>query len=251
MSAPDELGRLRESGDLHSLLRGALDAERADADVDAARLLRIEARIAERVAPVANPQPGTGADPGRALRWFGGKGPWVLLGAAALVGAAALSQLGGGATATVDAPRAPSAVVASPEPATPATPDDTETTPVLRPDDLPAAPPARAPSAARRGAAPGDPASTSEGEEIALLARAHEALPANPEESLALCREHERAFPGGHFAQEREAVAIEALVYARRTAEAERRWAAFQNRYPASSHRRHLESLFATGAPAR
>ena len=46
---------------------------------------------------------------------------------------------------------------------------------------------------------------------------------------------------------------IEALVYLKRTEEAERRFAAFKSRYPASSHRVHLDSLFAgsAGAPTR
>ena len=77
-----------------------------------------------------------------------------------------------------------------------------------------------------------------------LVGRAQDALHGRPAEALALCREHERGFPSGHFVQEREAIAIEALVYQKRIAEAERRWKSFERAYPTSSHRSHLAALF-------
>jgi len=109
------------------------------------------------------------------------------------------------------------------------------------PSDLPSAPPpvvsAKAPAIA--------PTTTTTTDEIALLARAHDALRSDPGLALSLCREHETKAKDGQFAQEREAVAIEALVYLNRRAEASKRFRAFEQRYPASSHRVHLESLLA------
>ncbi|MDB4945688.1 MAG: hypothetical protein JWP97_5222, partial [Labilithrix sp.] len=125
--------------------------------------------------------------------------------------------------------------------------------PTFVPGDLPAAPdplpapPVRAtastPAGPSSAAAPAASVTGNDGEEIALLARAHEALSTSPATSLALCSEHGKRFAAPHFAQEREAVAIEALVYLGRTDEATRRLDAFRAQYPTSSHRAHLEDL--------
>lgn len=109
-------------------------------------------------------------------------------------------------------------------------------------NDLPnAAPPALKAPAKPNVEAPAPPTQ----EEIALIGRAHDALRSDPQSALTLCKEHETKFKAGHFAQEREAVAIEALVYLNRKDEAQKRFAAFDNSYPSSSHRVHLESLLA------
>ncbi len=89
----------------------------------------------------------------------------------------------------------------------------------------------------------------SEGEEIALLARAQKALHGSPREALRLCDEHASTFRAGSFGEEREAVAIEALVSLGRNTDARTRFDAFRARHPASSHRVHLESLFSGDSP--
>jgi hypothetical protein len=167
----------------------------------------------------------------------------------ALVGAAALG-LSRGARSTPPPPpvairTTATAPVAAVPPAAPAEPAIV----TVSPADLPTLrEPLVAPSARSIVRTP-SPEPT-EGEEIALLARAHEALSARPAESLALCGEHAQRFAGGHFVQEREAVAIEALVYLNRKAEAEHRLETFRQRYPTSSHRDHLERLFSAAPPS-
>lgn len=257
MSAREPRRLLEYGGDLRGVLRDALAAERADDAVAPARMSGIEQRIAASIAVAATaaphpaPAPAPPAPPAAAAAasgsWLGAKAPWLLVASAAIVGlgAFAYSRTDSAAPASNPlAPRAPSAFVPEKKPleATGAMAVD-PSMPTLSPADLPTAPALLAPSkAAPRVDAPS--ASAAEGEEIALLARAHEALHGRPAESLELCRQHEARYAGGHFAQEREAVAIEALVYLSRRDEAARRWAAFKTRYPTSTHRVHLESLF-------
>jgi hypothetical protein len=239
--------RLLDYGDrLDGLVRGALDAGRADDAGDAARLARIGRRIAEATAavppPPASPAPPPAAAAPKAAA-LSTKGPIVGIAAATLAGFVAIALVAS-RSPSAPPPAAPAPVVepAAPAPLQPAAAANvgpTEAVPTVSPADLPSAPVAatKAPAAAKNAAAP------SEADEIALLGRAHDALRASPAESLALCKEHETKYAGGHFAQEREAVAIEALVYLRRTDEARRRFAEFERRWPTSSHRVHLESL--------
>jgi len=225
-----------------SVVRAALDAERAEPGPDAERLRRIEAALEGSIPP--GPLGGPGG-PGAS------RGPWALGG---LLGGVALVAIG---LAVTPAP-SPSA------PREPARAPLTTTTPIATtapPDSLaveavaPPAPPAPAPprvsepNAASTSGAPKSPAKiatgpATEGDELMLVGRAQDALHGRPAEALALCREHERGFPSGHFVQEREAIAIEALVYQKRIAEAERRWKSFERAYPTSSHRSHLAALF-------
>lgn len=80
-------------------------------------------------------------------------------------------------------------------------------------------------------------------DEVRLLERAQDALKTRPAEALALCDEHARAHPSGMLAQEREVIAIEALVKTGRMAEARARAAKFRARWPGSSHTRRIETL--------
>ncbi|HMJ10048.1 MAG TPA: hypothetical protein VK524_01520 [Polyangiaceae bacterium] len=79
--------------------------------------------------------------------------------------------------------------------------------------------------------------------EIELLQRAQAALDADPATTLALAREHLRAHPDGVFAQERELLAIEALLKLRQRARAVERAQAFVQRFPASPHGRRVRAL--------
>ena len=69
-----------------------------------------------------------------------------------------------------------------------------------------------------------------------MLRRAQAALATQPARALALTSEHQRRFRSGALAEEREALAIEALSRLGRAQEAQRRAALFQRKYPHSVH---------------
>ncbi|MBX3264876.1 MAG: hypothetical protein KF782_34710, partial [Labilithrix sp.] len=81
--------------------------------------------------------------------------------------------------------------------------------------------------------------------EVRLLERAQDALRARPAEALALAEDHARRFPQGMLAQEREVIAIEALMKTGRASEANARAARFKARFPGSSHTRRIDALVA------
>ena len=81
--------------------------------------------------------------------------------------------------------------------------------------------------------------------EVQLLERAQDALRSRPEEALALCNDHKKRFPSGMLVQEREVIAIEALVKTARKDEARAQADRFKKRFPGSSHIRRLETLLA------
>lgn len=87
-------------------------------------------------------------------------------------------------------------------------------------------------------------------EELALLARAQAALTGNPGLALALTSDHERKFPSGALVQEREVVAVDALLRLGRRAEAGRRALRFRQEFPASVHGRRLDVLLRSSSPA-
>jgi hypothetical protein len=79
--------------------------------------------------------------------------------------------------------------------------------------------------------------------EIQLLQRAQDALGGAPARALDLLNQHAARFPGTGLGQEREVLAIDALVRLGRTDEARARTAAFASRFPRSAHLRRLEAL--------
>lgn len=86
------------------------------------------------------------------------------------------------------------------------------------------------------------PAESPDGE-VRLLGRAQDALRGRPEEALALCNDHANRFPAGAFVQEREVIAIQALVETGREGEARARADRFEARFPHSTHTRRIETL--------
>jgi hypothetical protein len=82
-------------------------------------------------------------------------------------------------------------------------------------------------------------------EELKLLTRARRVLPSRPQTSLALSREHAQLYPRGALAEEREVLAIEALLKLGRASEARQRARAFVHRFPDSSQRTRLDALLA------
>ncbi|HEX3853033.1 MAG TPA: hypothetical protein VHW01_18850 [Polyangiaceae bacterium] len=79
--------------------------------------------------------------------------------------------------------------------------------------------------------------------EVDLIERAHSALASDPQRALTWLREHERRFPDGTFAQERDAIAIEALVGEGDLVSARARATQFLARFPGSAYAAHVESL--------
>lgn len=82
--------------------------------------------------------------------------------------------------------------------------------------------------------------------EIALLNQAHRSLAGDPRAALSLAEEHAREFPNGALAQEREFIAIQALLGLGRQSEALARADRFRARFPGSAHIRRLDILFGT-----
>ncbi len=94
------------------------------------------------------------------------------------------------------------------------------------------------------------PEAESEGE---LLARAQAELGRSPAAALSLTDRHRANFPKASMGQEREVIAITALVAMGRTAEAKSRAEQLLARDPRSAHRRRLMVLLpglSEGAPS-
>jgi hypothetical protein len=177
------------------------------------------------------------------------------------LGFAAWQQLAAPAQREQAARTAPTAVAAaevSPPQVMVARPEEAPALPVPRPGAQDAEAPASAAGVKRRAAprlatrerptavtpAPAEPKREPRPErELELLKRAQAALDADPGTTLALAGEHLRAHPDGVFAQERELLAIEALLKLRQRARAVERAQAFVQRFPASPHGRRVRAL--------
>ena len=81
--------------------------------------------------------------------------------------------------------------------------------------------------------------------ELALLQRARANVRYAPELALELAREHAARFHDGVLGEEREVIAIEALLVLHRRQEAEQRAQAFRQQFPESAHARRVRTLFA------
>jgi hypothetical protein len=79
--------------------------------------------------------------------------------------------------------------------------------------------------------------------EAALLSRAQQVLGSSPASALALAEQHRRAFSRGRLSQERELIAIHALIALGRRSEAWARAKHFHTAYPRSAHLRRLELM--------
>jgi hypothetical protein len=79
--------------------------------------------------------------------------------------------------------------------------------------------------------------------ELALLTRAQQALETRPKLTMELVSEHERDYLHGIFAQEREMLAIEALLKLNKRDSALRRGRRFLRDYPESAHVRRVYNL--------
>jgi type IV secretory pathway VirB10-like protein len=82
-------------------------------------------------------------------------------------------------------------------------------------------------------------------DEPQLIERARKALASEPRRALSLTQEHQRRFPAGALAVERDVIALEALARSGQTAEAKRRARAFEAKYPKSIHLPRVRALLA------
>jgi hypothetical protein len=79
--------------------------------------------------------------------------------------------------------------------------------------------------------------------ELELLQRANAALKGQPAQALALAFEHRQLFPAGNLGQEREVIAIKALVALGDSARARESLARFESVYPRSAHAGKLREI--------
>lgn len=208
---------------------------------------RVTARMAERLAPAraaaARASSGRAAPLGR----FGG----------AMLGGLALVALGGAfvtrsvsrseQVAIPDPPAVVPAVSAPPAAPAPETTGDLPTMPV---EALPssAAMPNGVSAPARVAAArPASSSERSKHDEFELIQRAQDKLASEPARALSLLQEHARLFPTGELTQERETMAVEALVRVDRRPEAKARAEALLARFPRTPYVARLER--AVGEP--
>lgn len=143
------------------------------------------------------------------------------------------------------APEAPVAVVIVPEPApAPAEPEAPSVPRARRARIDRVEPVATAPvETAPAPSAPEADGASRMGEEAELIARAERSLASAPATSLALANEHRGRFGDGIMQQEREVIAIDALLRLGRRGEAEARAVAFDRAHGASIHTRRIHRL--------
>jgi hypothetical protein len=82
-------------------------------------------------------------------------------------------------------------------------------------------------------------------DEPQLIERARKALASDPRRALSLAQEHQRRFPAGALAVERDVIALEALARSGQSTEAARRARAFEAKYPKSIHLPRVRALLA------
>lgn len=111
---------------------------------------------------------------------------------------------------------------------------------------VPAPPPERAPpKPPKRAVQPSSPEA-----ELGLLVPARKLVAVEPARALALVERHRARFAHGVFAEEREVLAVEALVRLGRGQEARARAARFARAHPASAQRARLDALLGNeGSP--
>lgn len=169
-------------------------------------------------------------------------------GAKAAAGAAAKVSLAIkiGAAVAVATTVGVGAIVISKPNVSPPPPADTHVTLVAPPPSAPAsAPPPLvhedlpAPSASTKP----KPVAADPAGEVPLLQSAQDALASDPAKALALCNEHARKFPNGTVAQEREVIAIDALLRLGNRPAAKARANRFNASYPGSPHARRIAKL--------
>ena len=196
---------------------------------------RIWSAVETRVAMVPGASVGPPQPRAAGLTGWIGRHPWWAVSGALALGAAGGAASGGRTrveVVTVERPVAPAPVTRSPSTAWVELPS--------RP--LPSATAVPRPAASASG---GDVDTSGQhlAAESAILDVARAAIArGEPDQALAAIERHASSFPRGVLREEREALAVKALVLAGRGEEARARAAAFRARYPASFFLPALES---------
>ncbi|HYP90796.1 MAG TPA: hypothetical protein VEQ59_21665 [Polyangiaceae bacterium] len=172
---------------------------------------------------------------------------WVMGGVVMGVG---LSGAVAGITAAFDNPTPPRSVAAvTVSPAAPQRAEPERASTLPSPTDsarTAAVEPSTAPRASSRPHAPGiEPSTSTEPDEteLSLLRQAQQAAASDPSRALSLTALHLARFPSGVLAQERDVIAIDALLRLGRSSEARARARAFEQSYPGSAHAQRLHEL--------
>ena len=267
MNDIDDPRRLFESDLAPTGLRGLL--ARAHADVPSDAMAAQLVRAVECRGQMQTPAHGHGMR----RSWVGRHSTKILLAAAVVgvgVGGAAYWH---GSSNRANAERVPTpSAVPSERPALPVAPsasqaiaatNTVEAPIVLRPSAVAkasATPRSRTGSQARTGrsssSAPetdtavssGTAVATTSADEYRLLRAARQALADHPARALDLADEHTHRFAHGMLAQEREAIAVEALVQLGREGQAKTRAQAFFVSYPSSPYRSRVEHVLGRAA---
>jgi hypothetical protein len=244
----DDPVRLREGGS--PFLKKALASARSETP-DESRVASLEARILPLLLPPMPPPPppagaAQAAKLGAALA--GAKGLALVKGSVLAVAAAAILAGAGAGALYVAQTETPKPAVSGVLPAEPLAKSPSSTIVVTAPSadlvPLPSSVPP-VPSAHSKPTSPmasaqevADPAL-----EAPLLRSAQDALRTNPSETLAKTQEHARKYPRGLLVQEREVMAIEALLKLGRRDEAASRAERFSRSFPGSTHQRRIDAL--------
>lgn len=216
--------RLREGGseappELSDLFRDAKKPEPLTPATDVRLLAQVTALGAAPAAPLI-------------------KG-WLIAGGAVVV-AGALALVAQRAPVPSAAPSAPPTHSTPPPVAVDAPP------PVAAPEPQSLPESKRAPAASARQLAPAGAVSASEDAlagEAQLLNAAHAAMAADPRKAHAFASEHEKRYPRGQLAAERELILVEALVKLGRVREAEARGRALRKSAPSSIYSERLDTI--------
>jgi hypothetical protein len=231
----------RSSPALRTLLRAGR-SELPDEERVEAMGIRLGALLVPAVGGASHGGP-VGPEAGAA----GAAAAGLKVGAVAKIGAVALVALGGvGGTyvltsherAITTRPSGPAAVSVAP-PASGAS--SASPAPSLQ-----SAPSAPAPESGGQVAVAGPASALAVGAadtEVSLLESAQDALASDPESALSLAERHAGRFPRGALAQEREVIAIEALIRLGRVDAARARAERFYRAFPRSAHRTRIENL--------
>ena len=237
MSHQPELVRWVDDLAKSESLRGALREQGEEGPTSAQRARMFE-QLADEVSqePITGDLPSAGKPLRKAVLWGAGM---LLLGSAAWWASRTPAP---GAPATAVAPVSAPKETNVPEPA------------VRHDAPVPALDPAPAPllekprpalhTRPKRASAP-VPASPRVDPvlELALLTKARRVLTVQPHTALEIAAEHERDYPQGLLTEEREVIAIEALVKLGRRAQAAQRAQRFLARFPGSAQRARLDQL--------
>jgi hypothetical protein len=260
--------RFLDTNDTPAVLRDALAAARARAP-NAATLAQLAARLPLPGGPPPGGGPSGGAPlaaPAAAPSTFSGAVIGAALGLLAVGGSFVWQALPAPPArpperATVTVPPRLASTPSSPAPSPSAPAVSATSAPAARPIERPT--PAPETSADRVAPAPGPEAPVvsltvpgpgsdapvavvADAEtEAQFLDRARAALGTTPGQALVLTDEHARRFPSGALGQEREVVAIQALLRLGREGEARGRAQRFLAAFPGTVHRRRIEALIA------